>query len=55
MLDEKFGIRNIFLTASAFLITTIQSKYEELVFHVKKELAKKLVLKGVRIEALSKR
>ena len=37
-LTEIFGLRNIFLTASPYLIIDIKEKYEELVYHVMKEL-----------------
>lgn len=37
-LNDVFGLRNVFLTASPFLIIEIENKYKELVGHVMKEL-----------------
>ena len=39
-INEVYGLRNIFLTASPILILEIQQKYDELVSHVVKELNK---------------
>lgn len=40
-LERTTGLKNIFLTASPFLITEIKSKYNELKLHVKVELEAK--------------
>ena len=40
-MKEIFGLRNVFLTASSYLIVDIKNKYDELVEHVVKELDSK--------------
>lgn len=46
-LERSTGLKNIFLTASPFLITQIKAQYNELKLHVKEEFKNREVEKNL--------